>query len=346
VRAVVFESEGRVAVADVPDPVIEEPGDVIVRVTTAGICGSDMHFVHLKAPIDRGEVLGHEAVGVVEALGDGVSRFAPGDRVVVAFHISCGGCWFCRHGETSLCEDFRNLGAGAFSGGLAGTQAERVRIPNADANLLAVPGELDDDRALFLGDVLTTGVYGASLAAVQPGETLAVIGAGPVGICAIQAAKALGAERIVSLEREPDRLALAEAAGATAIDVTARNPQMALAAITEDRGADVVIDAVGHASAFDSAIDVVRRGGRVIVLGMYAGEVAQIALGVYWARALTVRFAGVTPVHAWWERTRDELVAGRVDPLPLVSHRLPLADAARGYELFDRREATKVLLAP
>lgn len=344
--AVVFEAEGRVTVAEVPDPVLEEATDAVVRVTTAGICGSDMHFVHLKAPIDPGEVLGHEAVGVVEEVGPGVGAFAPGDRVVVAFHIACGTCWFCLSGETGLCEDFRNLGAGAFSGGLAGTQAERVRIPNADANLLAVPDCLDDDRAIFLGDVLTTGFYGASLADVRADETLAVVGAGPVGICAIASAVALGAERVVALDREPDRLALAEASGAIPVDVTRRNPQMALAAITDDRGADAVIDAVGHPSAFDTAIDVVRRGGRVIVLGMYAGEVADVALGVYWARALTVRFAGVTPVHAWWERTRDEAVAGRLDPRPLVSHRLPLADAAHGYELFDRREATKVLLSP
>lgn len=345
-RAIVFESEGCVALADVPDPSIVEPADAIVRVTTAGICGSDMHFVHLKAPIDPGEVLGHEAVGVVERVGPEVTAFAPGDRVVVAFHIACGACWFCRSGETGLCEDFRNLGAGAFSGGLAGTQAERVRVPHADRNLLLVPEGLDDERAIFLGDVLTTGLYGATLAAVQPDETLAVIGAGPVGICVIQAAVTLGAERIVALDREPERLALAEASGAMPIDVTQRNPQMALASLTDDRGADVVIDAVGHPSAYDSAIDVVRRGGRVIVLGMYAGEVVDVALGVYWARALTVRFAGVTPVHAWWERARDELVAGRVDPLPLVSHRLPLSEAPRGYELFDLRDATKVLLSP
>jgi threonine dehydrogenase-like Zn-dependent dehydrogenase len=330
----------------VPDPVLEDPRDAVVRVTTAGICGSDMHFVHLKAPIDPGEVLGHEAVGIVEQVGPGVTSFRPGDRVVVAFHIACGACWFCRHGETSLCEDFRNLGAGAFSGGLAGAQAERVRVPNADTNLLTVPEGLDEDRALFLGDVLTTGFYGAALATVRPGETLAVVGAGPVGICAIQAARALGADRVVALDREPGRLALAEAAGATPIDITTRNPEMALASLTEDRGADVVIDAVGHPSAFESAIDVVRRGGRVVVLGMYTGEVIDVALGVYWARALTVRFAGVTPVHAWWERTRDELVAGRLDPLPLVSHRLSLEEAPHGYELFDRREATKVLLTP
>lgn len=345
-RAVVFEAEGRVGVADVPDPRIEGARDAVIRVTTAGICGSDLHFVHRKAPIDPGEVLGHEAVGVVEEIGDGVSTVRPGDRVVVAFHVTCGECWFCRHGASGLCEDFRNLGAGAFSGGLAGTQAERVRVPNADVNLLRVPEGLDDERAVFLADVLTTGFYGATLAATTADETLAVVGAGPVGVCAVQAARALGAGRVVALDREPGRLALAEAAGAVPVHIGKRNPSMALAEMTGDRGADVVIEAVGHPDAFESAIDVVRRGGRVVVLGMYAGEVAEVALGVYWARALDVRFSGVCPVHAWWERTRDALVAGDLDPLPLVTHRLPLERAAEGYELFDRRKAVKVLLSP
>jgi alcohol dehydrogenase len=345
-RAVVFEAEGRVRVDDVPEPAICEPRDAIVRVTRAGICGSDLHFLHLKTPIRPGEVLGHEAVGVVESVGQDVSAVASGDRVAVAFHIACGACWFCLHGETGLCEDFRNLGAGAFSGGLAGTQAERVRVPNAERNLLQVPSEIDDERAVFLGDVLTTGYYAASLVAPQPDETVAVVGAGPVGFCALQSLRALGAERIVALDREPDRLALAEATGAIPIDVAARNPHMALAALTEDRGADAVLEAVGSLAAFETAVDVVRRGGRIVIAGIYAGETAEVALGVYAARGLDVRFAGICPVHAFWERARDALVEGRVDPAPLVSHRLSLEDAARGYELFDRREATKVLLEP
>jgi threonine dehydrogenase-like Zn-dependent dehydrogenase len=345
-RAVVFEAAGHVRVDDVPDPTIREPRDAIVRVTRAGICGSDLHFLHLKTPIEPGEVLGHEAVGVVESVGHDVRGVAPGDRVVVAFHIACGTCWFCRHGETGLCEDFRNLGAGAFSGGLAGAQAERVRVPNADRNLLPVPTQIDDERAVFLGDVLTTGFYAATLVAPRPGETIAVVGAGPVGFCALQSLRALGAERIAVLDREPDRLALAEAAGAIPIDVTERNPQMSLAALTGDRGADAVLEAVGNLAAFETAIDVVRRGGRVVIAGIYAGESADVALGVYAARGLDLRFAGICPVHTFWERTRDVLVDGRVDPTPIISHRLPLEEASRGYDLFDRHEATKVLLEP
>lgn len=345
-RAVVYEDVGKVVVADLPDPTLQEPDDAVVRVTLSAICGSDLHFFHGKAPLDPGESIGHEAVGVVEAVGPDVKRFRPGDRVVVAFVIACGTCWFCRAGQTQLCEDFRNLGAGIFGGDLGGAQAELLRVPHADTNLLRIPDDLQDERALFLGDVLTTGVYGAEVAGAGPGDTVAVVGAGPVGFFAIQAALARGAERVLALDLEPERLALAERVGAVPVDVAARHAQMAVAELTEDRGADVVIEAVGHPSAFESAIDIVRRGGRVAVVGMYTSESVSVPLGIWWARALDVRFAGICPVHAWWERALEDLVAGRIDPTPIVSHRLPLEDAALGYELFDSRRATKVLLIP
>jgi threonine dehydrogenase-like Zn-dependent dehydrogenase len=346
VRAVVFQAEGTVRIADVPDPELLGPRDAIVRVTRAGVCGSDLHFFHLKAPIDPGEVMGHEGVGIVEAVGEEVTAIAPGDRVVVAFHAACGECWFCRRGETALCEDFRNFGAGAFSGGLAGTQAELVRVPAADVNLLPIPDGVEDDAAIFVGDVLTTGVYATALAGPAPDEVVAVVGAGPVGVCTVAALRAAGAGRVVVLDREPDRLALAVAAGAEPVHVDERNPEMALAAITEDRGADVVIEAVGHPSAFATALDVVRRGGRVVVVGMYAGETTELQLGIWWARGLEVRFAGVCPVHAYWASAMEGLAHGTFDPRPLISHRLPLEAAQEAFELFDARRATKVLLTP
>lgn len=345
-RAVVYEDVGRVAVVDVPEPALQEPDDAIVRVRLTAICGSDLHFLHGKAPLAPGEQIGHEAVGVVEAVGPEVRRVRVGDRVVVSFVIACGACWFCRAGQTQLCEDFRNLGAGIFGGGLGGAQAELLRVPHADVNLLALPEDLDDERALFLGDVLTTGVYAAGIAGAGPGRVVAVVGAGPVGFFAAQAARARGAETVHVLDVLPDRLALAERIGAEPIDTRARNPQMAVAAATGDRGADAVIEAVGHPSAFETAIDVVRRGGRVVVVGMYTGETVPVPLGVWWARALDVRFAGICPVHAWWERAMEDVRAGRIDPTPLVSHRLPLEQAALGYDLFASRRATKVLLVP
>ncbi len=345
-RAVVFDDVGRVRVADVPDPTVEEPDDAVVRVTRTAICGSDLHFLHGKTPIDAGGVMGHEAVGVVESVGSGVTRFAVGDRVVVAFNIACGACWFCARGETQLCEDFRNLGAGAFGGGLAGAQASLLRVPVADVNLLAIPDDVEDERALFVGDVLTTGLYAASIAGIGPEDTVAVLGCGPVGFFCIQAARALGASRVFGIDREPTRLALAASVGAATVDARERHPATALAEATGGRGADVVLEAVGTPEAFEDAIGTVRRGGRVVVVGVYAGETIEVQLGVYWARALTLRFAGICPVHAWWERAMAEVRAGTIDPLPLISHRLPLEDASEGYAIFDRREATKVVLTP
>jgi threonine dehydrogenase-like Zn-dependent dehydrogenase len=346
VRAVVFEELGRVSVRDVRNPQIEDPDDAVIRVSVASICRSDLHFLHGKAPLEPGEPIGHEAMGVVEAVGPHVERFAPGDRVVVAFDIACGRCWFCRRGQTQLCEDFRMLGAGIFGGGLGGAQAELIRVPRADTNLLGVPDGLDDERALFLGDVLTTGFYGAAISGMREGETVAVVGAGPVGFFSVQAALVRGAGEVLALDLQPDRLALAEKVGAVAVDVSERHAQMAVADRTSGRGADVVIEAVGDPNALSTAVDAVRRGGVVTVLGMYTSETVSVPAGVWWARALQIRFGGVCPVHEWWDAALAEVVAGRIDPLPIISHRLPLDDAPFGYELFDSRKASKVLLVP
>jgi threonine dehydrogenase-like Zn-dependent dehydrogenase len=345
-KAVVYEDVRRVSVGDVPDPVIEDPHDAVIRVTRAAICGSDLHFFTGKAPLTAGDTIGHEAVGVVQEVGAGVERFRPGERVVLAFDVVCGHCWYCRRGQTSLCEDFRNLGAGPFGGGLGGAQAELVRMPFADVNLLSVPEGMEDERALFLGDILTTGFYGTAIAGIEPLDTVAVVGAGPVGFFAVQSALLHGAKQVLALDLEPDRLALAEGVGAVPINVKERNPQMAACDLTEGRGPDVVIEAVGTVSAFDTAVEIVRRGGIVSVVGMFVTESTDIPLGVYWSRAVRLQFAGICPVHAWWDRALSAVEAGRIDPLPIISHRLPLSDAAHGYELFESRQATKVVLTP
>ena len=345
-RAVVVAGAGAVAVADVPAPVLTDPADAIVRVTTAAICGSDLHVVDGRAPASPGDVLGHEAVGIVDEVGEEVRGVSVGDRVVISYVNVCGTCWWCTTGQSALCERSRVHGAGAFGGDLAGAQADAVLVPGADVNLLHVPDGIDDDRAVFLGDLLPTAMASASLASPEPGGTVAVVGAGPVGLLTTQALVAAGAGRVVVLDREPDRLALAEAAGATAIDTRERDPEMALASLTDDRGADAVVDAVGSVPAFEVALDVVRRGGRVVVAGVYAGEVMELQVGAWWARALDVRFLGLCAAHSWWEAGRDAVLAGTIDPAPLISHRLPLEEAPRGYELFARHEATKVLLRP
>lgn len=345
-RAVVSGGKGRVVVTDVPDPELTHPDQAIVRVTRTAICGSDLHLVHGKAPIEPGEPLGHEAVGVVEAVGDGVARVRPGDRVVVAFNVACGHCWFCGIGQSGQCEDGAILGYGLFGGSMPGAQAERLLVPAADVNLLPVPDDVSDDAAVFVGDVLSTGFHGAALADAGPGDVVAVLGCGPVGMCTVLGLRSLGAPRVFALDREPGRLALVEAAGATPVHLDERNAATALAEATDGRGADAVVDAVGHPSAFEGAIDVVRRGGTIVVVGVYASEVAELQLGSAWTRALTFRFAGLTPVPSWWERAMAAVQRGEADPTPLISHRLPLEAAAEGYALFDRREATKVVLEP
>jgi threonine dehydrogenase-like Zn-dependent dehydrogenase len=184
-RGVVFDGVGTVRVADLPDPELEAPDDAIVRVTRTAICGSDLHLLHGKAPMEPGEPLGHEAIGVVEAVGTAVRSVHVGDRVAVAFNVACGHCWFCGNGQSALCDDDRIFGYGIFGGGLPGAQAERLRVPNADVSLLRISDGIDDDAAVFVGDVLTSGLYGASLASAGPDDTVAVLGCGPVGFCTI-----------------------------------------------------------------------------------------------------------------------------------------------------------------
>jgi threonine dehydrogenase-like Zn-dependent dehydrogenase len=346
VKAVIYEDVNRIRVGDVPDPVIEDPRDAILRVTAAGICGSDLHFLSGKAPLSPGDTLGHEGMGVLEDVGSQVQRFRSGDRVVAAFDIVCGTCWFCERGQTSLCQEFRNLGAGPFGGALGGAQAERVRIPYADTNLLAVAEDMEDERALFVGDILTTGYYGTAIAGIQPLDTVAVVGVGPVGFFCVQAAFLHGAKQVLAIDMDPDRLALAEKMGATPINVTERNPHVAVYELTQDRGADVVVEAVGNESAFDTASRAVRSGGTICVVGMFVSEVYPIPMGVYWARSIRLQFAGICPVHAWWERSMEAVRSGKIDPLPVISHVLPLSEAVRGYELFETRQATKVVLKP
>jgi threonine dehydrogenase-like Zn-dependent dehydrogenase len=311
-----------------------------------GICGSDLHFVHGKAPLEPGETIGHEVLGAVERVGEDVTRFAPGDRVIAAFDIACGECWFCEHGQTQLCERGRILGTGVIGGSLGGAQAELVRVPRADVNLFRVPEAVPDERALFVGDGLSTGYHAAETGSIEPGETVAVVGAGPLGYLIAAAALLRDPAEVVAVDLEPDRLALVERLGAVPVDARRQNPQTAVFERTDGRGADVVIEAVGSAAAFERALDVVRRGGRVVVAGVYASEVVDAQLGVWWSRALDVRFTGLCPVHAVWGRAMAEVEAGRLDPTPLVSHRLPLEEAAAGYELFNTHRATKVLLLP
>ena len=346
---VVSEQAGKVVVADLPDPGIVAPSDAIVRLTQTAICGSDLHYLHGKVPLDPGEQIGHEVVGVVEALGPDVRTVRVGDRVTGSFMVACGSCWFCERGQSQLCDDYAILGTGAFGMKLGGAQAELLRMPWADTNLLPIPDGVTDEQAVFVGDTLATAVYGIALGGVSPGDTVAIVGSGPLGLLHAQAARRAGALQVVVVDLDPRRLeAAAGPAGAhaIAIDPAKRHPGAALDELTDGRGADVVIEAVGTVPALETSMDLVRRGGTVVVIGVFSIESMSLQLGPAWSRAITLKFAGLTPVHAYWQETMGAVADGSLDPLQIVSHRMKLDEAPKAYEMFEAREATKVLLTP
>ncbi len=347
-RALVFAGVGRVEHATVPDPRLEEPGDAIVRVEQAAICGSDLHVYRgRETGLDAGTVLGHELVGEVVATGRGVRRFRPGDLVVSPFTTSCGACFYCRAGLTARCERGQLLGWVEKGRGLHGAQAEAVRVPLADSTLVAVPEGAVLEEALLAGDVLATGWFGAESAGAAPGAALAVVGCGPVGLMAVVAARELGAERIFALDTVAERLALAAHFGAEPVPVEDGAGVERLREATGGRGADAAVEAVGSPEATRLAFELLRSGGTLAAVGVHTEARLAIAPGEAYDKNLTYR-AGRAPVRRYLERLLPFVASRRVDLARIVSHRLPLAEGPRGYELFDRRAegCTKVVLLP
>ena len=232
-------------------------------------------------------------------------------------------CWFCERGQTQLCDRSAILGAGTFGGDLPGTQAERVRVPWADINLLSIADGVDDDHALFVGDILTTAVYATSLAAPDEHDVVAVVGLGPVGLLCVQTLRTAGASTVLALDREPSTPRHGLRGRGVAHSISGSAPAVGGRRDDRGRGADIVLDAVGHPDAYRSAISIVRRGGRVVVVGMYAGETVDLQLGVYWARALHVRFAGLSG-SCFVGADDGAGCQGAIDPTPLISHRMSL----------------------
>ena len=341
----VYRGELDVRVEDVPEPSLVDPGDAIVRVHKAAICGSDLHFFHGRVPgVFEGTVVGHEYVGSVVAVGDEVTRFSVGDEVVGSFQIACGTCAACEGGRFNHCDSLGVLGYGIFVGDLAGAQAEYVRIPHADVNLLAVPSGLTSEQALFAGDILTTGWYAAGIAPVTPGDSVVVIGAGPVGTFAQMAAHAMGARTVVAVDRVASRLSLAAELGSVPVNGAERSVPVAVEDILGGSMADVVIETVGLPPALVSAIDCVRAGGTVSVIGVHTEFEVPLPLANLFTRNVTLRFGGSCNVQGWWEEALRAVQRGTADPVRIVTHRLPLDDAAEGYRLFDTKEAMKVVL--
>jgi 2-desacetyl-2-hydroxyethyl bacteriochlorophyllide A dehydrogenase len=343
-QAVTFQGPGQVALEERPEPELLAPDDAIVRVKASGVCGSDLHIYHGRVVIEEGFTLGHEYVGEVVAAGDAVTSVALGDRVLGCFACACGTCFFCRRGHYHKCDESRTFGHGATLGGLAGTQAELALVPRANLTLRRVPEGLSDEAALFAGDVMGTGYHAVVSADVKPGDTVAVLGLGPVGLCAVQAARVAGAAQVIAVDSVPERLAMAERFGARPVHLTDQDPRAAVKSATEGRGVDIAVDAVGDPRALELAIRLARKCGTVSVVGVYA-ERCEVHMGLVWIKALTLK-TGHANVIAHLDPVLALMSSGRLDPTPLVTHHMPLAEAPEAYALYDRREALKIVLEP
>jgi threonine dehydrogenase-like Zn-dependent dehydrogenase len=388
----VWSGRNTVQVENVPDPKILNDRDAIVKISSTAICGSDLHLYDGYVPtMKRGDILGHEFMGEVVETGKGVANLAVGDRVVVPFPIACGSCWACQHELYSACENsnpnagiaekmFGHPTAGIFgyshiTGGYAGGQAEYARVPYADVGPFKIEDALEDDKVLFLSDILPTGYMGAEFCDISGGEVIAVFGAGPVGQFAIASAVLLGAERVIAIDQYEYRLAMARnKAGATDTINFAEDADIVeqLKELTGGRGPDAVIDAVGmeaahghgalHAAervkqaarsetdrghALRDAILACRPGGIVSVIGVYGGLMDKFPTGAFMNKGLTMR-SGQCHVHRYLDKLYAHIRDGRIDPSFVITHRLPLGEAPNGFETFKHKqdECVKVVLQP
>ncbi len=350
-KAAVFHGPRDVRVEPVADPQLKSPTDALVRITAAAICGSDLHVYHGRNPTVPGFVLGHEGVGVVEEVGRGVSALKPGQRVVVAATVACGECFYSRQGQVSQCEASGSavFGYGPnFAGKLTdigGAQSEALCVPMADYTCYPLPDGIDDEAAVFLADILPTGFFGALNGDIRPGQTVAVFGCGPVGLCAIMSASLFGPAEIIAVDTIPYRLEVARRIGAT--PVAAAEAADFILARTRGRGADVTIEAVGHESALQAALLAARPGGTVSVIGVFSESGFNFPIGLAFMRDLTFRI-GLANIRSNIPPLARLIECGRIDPRPIISHRLALGDAARGYQIFEARSdnVLKVLFKP
>jgi 2-desacetyl-2-hydroxyethyl bacteriochlorophyllide A dehydrogenase len=343
-RAVTFQAPGEVRVDEVPDPDLVEPDDAIVRVAASGICGSDLHIYHGRVQIEPGFVIGHEFVGEVIAAGDEVTRVGVGDRVLGTYATACGKCFFCEREEFHKCDSSRVYGHGETLGSLQGAQAELVLVPHANLALRRVPEGLSDDVALFAGDVMGTAFHAVDSRPLREGETAAILGLGPVGLCAVQAARAAGASAVIAIDTVEDRLRMAESFGATAVHLTEGDPRGEVKKLTDGRGVDLAVDAVGHPDALDLALRLARKAGTVSATGVYAERI-QVHMGLLWIKAITLT-SGHANVIKHLDRVLELLSAGELDPAPLVSHHMKLDEAPEAYRVYDNRQALKIVLTP
>jgi len=350
-KAIVFRGVGDIRLEDVQRPVIQSSEDSIIRVTTASICGSDMHILHGAMKVEPGTVIGHEFVGVIEEVGSSVTKFKPGDRVVGMAIANCGRCRACRSGLGFACKNGGFYGCGPYSGNLQGVQAEYVRVLYSDESLEKIPDGMTDEQVLFVGDILATaytGVVGVNPdgKGIQPGSVVAIFGAGPVGLCAVSVARLFGAGKVIALDREDYRLDMATRMGAdNVVNVSQEDPVKAVMGLTDRWGADLVIEAAGSPVAFASCIRSVAIGGTVSVIGVLTQSV-EIPFPRLQSRNITIQAGICNFLHT--KRLISLIQAGRLNLTPIITHCLPLSEAVKGYEIFEKKldGAIKVVLKP
>lgn len=388
-RALCWHGKSDVRVDTVPDPTIEDPRDAIIKITSTCICGSDLHLYDGYMPtMEAGDVLGHEPMGVVVEVGKDIKKLKKGDRIVVPFTISCGECWYCKRSEYSLC-DRTNRGAeiarkmmgqapaGLFgyshmTGAYPGGQAEYLRVPYADVGSVVIPDELPDEKVVFLSDIFPTGYMGAENAQIQPGDTVAIWGCGPVGQFTIRSAWMFGAGRVIAIDMVPERLEMARQGKAETIDFGKQDVYDTLMEMTNGKGPDSCIDAVGaeahiggtidsvldkakaavglatdRAHAIREAIMCCRKGGTVSIPGVYIGFPDKFPLGAAMNKGLTLKM-GQTHVQRYTGPLLEKIRSGEIDPSFVITHEVPLERAPEMYKTFrDKQDkCIKVLLKP
>ena len=343
-KAVTFHGALNLKVEEKDDPTIQQPNDVILKVTTAAICGSDMHVYDGRMPLPpTGWIIGHEYIGEVVEVGSGITNFKKGDRAVGSFVSACGECWYCKAGWPSVCTS--QMAFGFFQ--LAGAQAEFVRVPNAHYTLVKVPDGVPDEKAIFVGDILSTGYFAADRGEIKPGDVVAVVGSGPVGLFAQQSALLFEPKAVLAIDSMPERLEMSKKIGAIPINMNEVDPVAAVKEHTEGRGADVVLEAVGIEASLASTFRYVRPAGTISAVGMYTEPTFPFPMFQAFLRDITFKI-GMCPVERYMGKLLNIIAEGKMDPSFIVTHTLPLDQAPHGYDIFTNRtdNCIKVLLKP
>jgi alcohol dehydrogenase len=346
-KAVLFDGKGSVKVGDVPKPQIQGSKDAIIKVTHSTICGSDLNILRGKIVLEENGIMGHEGAGIVEEVGPGVTKVKPGDHVVIAYSVQCGECENCKNGWVVFCDHGGMLGHGKQWGDHGGTQAEYLRVPWADANLQPIPAGLTEEQSIFVGDILSTGYQACEYGAIRHGDFVVVFGAGPVGLCAVAAARLFGPRKIVAVDMIDYRLDAAKRLGADiVINASKMNAPEEIKKMTNGKGAEVCIEAVGGAATFEACIESVRPAGRISIVGVFPFDKVGVSIRDLLRRNLTIRAGRANLIHMG--QLLSLIEGGKLDMTPLITHKMRLGDAVKAYGIFGSQSenSLKIILTP